>query len=527
MSGLVIACGGDSAAPDSQAAGDGAADGGAGSPSRPDDPIRRACGEATQPDEAPCAIHESFGVFVSASLGADVADGSRKAPYRRLADAIEKAASEGKRVYACAERYDEQVELPKGTSLYGYFQCAGLEWKVAASRARITAPSSPAVRITDSPSKVILRGVSIVAPAGVAPGDSSIGVVSVRAPVDASDVDVTAGNAKDGEDGAFGTQLALAGTPGGMQGSGNQQCGSCINCIPSIYCSASSSPGGQATCVGAPGHDPGPGGAGGAGGRWTYAVLPNAPARWLQDAGNARQNGLPVVGMPQTAAGAILGTRVAAPGLPGASGKDGASADRDGKLDERVGYLPVYGTRGSDGAPGQGGGGGAGYEPVLQNPSPPIETRALGIPGGGGGAGGCPGLAGTAGGGGGASIAWVAIESPVELVRAALTTGQGGRGGRGNFGSTPTLGGAGGVIPGAPAVTHGQPGGAGGVAGLSGHGSGGVTAGVAYSGPTPTLKEVEVKLGAPGAGRSLESAGAGRVIAESPGGRSGDVVDMR
>ncbi|MCC6554913.1 MAG: hypothetical protein IT372_18220, partial [Polyangiaceae bacterium] len=59
------------------------------------------------------------GVFVSSSLGDDENDGSKTTPVRTLGKALTLAGFGDRRVYACAEQFDEAIQVLPGIAIYG------------------------------------------------------------------------------------------------------------------------------------------------------------------------------------------------------------------------------------------------------------------------------------------------------------------------------------------------------------------------------------------------------------------------
>jgi hypothetical protein len=493
-------------------------------PTDPDDPTTPTpvggCAAKKLPTEDPCAISDDVGVFVSRSLGSQSGDGSRQRPFASLAAGVAEARRLGKRVYACAETYDETLTFADGVSVFGYFECAGGSWTVGSRRATVQAPTSPAARARDIKSTTRVEALEIVAPDATLPSQSSIGVLAVDAPgLVFVRSRLHGGVAGHGAPGVDGTQLTNGSSIDGQEGIGFDRCSVNLQFCNLLFSTPRS--GGTNVCVGKPGISGGPGGDGGLGGR--YYVDTSLYPIWIQSSVPPVTNG--AGGNANTAAGgtAQSGPMSGAHGAPGSSGQPGGEV---GALDEEVGYVPADGTAGSDGSPGQGGGGGAGILPPP-NQLPPANNNVgfyfYGRLGGGGGAGGCPGLAGTPGRGGGASLGLVAIRSELSLESSTVESGPGGNGGAAGAPSTPTLGGRGGapVSGGWP----GAPGGNGGPAGASGNGGGGPSAAIAYDKAHPVRIGPNVSLvtGAAGSGVAERNV-AGVLIPASPSGARFDVL---
>lgn len=86
-----------------------------------------SCNGAAAPSAEPCVIAEAYGVFVAPAAhgGSDASgDGSRAHPYATIGHGI--ASAKGKRVYACAATYAEQLTVSTnvdGIGIYGGLAC--------------------------------------------------------------------------------------------------------------------------------------------------------------------------------------------------------------------------------------------------------------------------------------------------------------------------------------------------------------------------------------------------------------------
>ncbi len=491
----LVHCGSDTAAgPGSSAA---SADGGDAVVLPPPPPPPENCDGSTTPRASLCTIHEAYGVFVSASQGSEAGDGSRAHPLKSISRAIQGALPSGRRVYVCAETYDEVLTFGDGIEVYGYFDCKG-DWTVGQGRA-LVAPSTEVVasRAKNIAKPTRIEALDIRGRTATEPGQSSIGLLAESSKGLAfASVRIAAGQARPGARGAAAIQLTESQRVSGNEGNAAASCSQVgtdlFVCETQRTLPAS---GGTSRCVGADGFNGGPGGQGGTSARYQLRE---------QRAGDAagscpRVNGLatfcyfllpgyaPADGdnrglSPAPAAGATPST-LAQPGAAGTPGTDGANG---GWQISAAGFAPGDGTAGTHGAPGQGGGGGTG-ERLYENVHQGIHDL-WGGRGAGGGAGGCPGLAGGGGGGGGASIAVIAVQSPMKFdVNSELVAGAGGVGGSGASPSNALSGGSEGFSPSSnPVYTAGARGGAGGVGGYSGHGASGPSIGIAYRGPKPT-----------------------------------------
>jgi hypothetical protein len=465
---------------------------------------------ACDPNASPvptCLVNEATAVFVSSSLGSDANDGSRAKPVKSLAAALAAAAPTKKRIYACAENYDESVTLVDGVSLFGYFDCTA-QWSVDTKKfATIHSPSSPAIVAKNLTLVTRLEGVSVVAPNAATAGGSSIGLLADHAPtLVIATAKIQAGDAQDGTDGATpdgysltnpdgapvvrGVAATLPQNYGPFPPVGQENVGRCT--LPGNVDSAVVLNQGG---LGFPANKR----ANWNGASWTvvgedpltkYTRL-NAPDADLSK--NAE-------GSHFWRIAAITKQTNAQNGANGTNGTNGANGGILGTFQADGTYTSTSGSAGTDGTVGLGGGGGMGWLPSGKGGY--ADSIYVGA-GAQGGIGGCPGRAGTAGTGGGASVAILALDSSFTLRNVAIVAGRGGRGGVGSAGAAPTpgtLGGLGVYDPIYPETTGGA-GGYGGSAGASGHGGSGPSFGIAYKGSKPVATAVDTTLAAPAQGR--------------------------
>lgn len=472
-------------------------DGGVDLPPPP--PIPEGCDIKLLPTENACVIHESAGVFVSASKGDVNGLGTRVSPLKDISKAIEGAARDGRRVYVCAETYEAQLTLGDGINVFGYFDCSAADWKVIDRRAKIAPKEGVAALAKGIAKPTRIEALDINAPDGKAPGDSSIGLIAQDSGgLSFLNTRIAAGKGRDGKNGTDAVQLTASASADGATSYFETSDKPTSDARKQLE----NRPGGDGTCTGAAGHNGGNGGDGakgalaactgltGAGGACTGSTMGGALGNcWSTN----EYPGLPATATATTAKGGV--SRVA-PGQPGAAGGAGTNGSVGAPIITGEGFFPSAGTAATDGSPGQGGGGGAGFSRSgLCNDL----TRWYEVPGAGGGAGGCPGLAGAPGGGGGASIAILAVKSPFKIDgKSTIVAVDGGAGGRAGARSAPTGGGAAGPNPAGATYAFAGAGGAGGEAGLSGHGSAGYSIGIAWNGTKPTT-EVTPTVGAAGA----------------------------
>ena len=424
-------------------------------------------------------VDATCGIWVSATLGDDAAEGTQAAPVRTLQRAVDLAAAGPGRVYACAQTYDLPVTVPAGVSLHGGWSCLGGTWTPTTERAAIV-PDHDTIplRLVAGSEGAESLITDLVARAADASGDgaSSIAALAdVGAVAELRRVELRAGDGADGADGAAGGPVPATGGTPGFAGDG--------------ACTATVGLGGEAPVTEC---DDGPS-AGGEGG--------DGSDLFAQGGGE---------GAPDLGSGAGgVGEDVApacSPGIDGSNGmtgQDGTGAAAGGALDAS-GYVVASGTGGTAGSRAQGGGGGGASRGTSGCGAAPHG----GAGGGSGGAGGCGGKPGGGGQGGGASFALVSRSGDIRLSSARLLAGAGGRGGNGGAGQVGGLGGLPGLggpyYPGQPQVHSGCSGGFGGKGGSGGNGGGGAggpSAAIAHAfGSAPAQQQVELVPGAAGKG---------------------------
>jgi hypothetical protein len=456
------------AAPDADA--DGACESEASTP---------ACDPTADPKDAPCAVDETYGVFV-ASSGTDDASGSKTEPLRTLAQGIALAARSGRsRVFVCQGRYSESVSLggsPGDISLYGGLDCVqGWLWTGGPVQVTAQGPHS-ALRVDATTAAVTIEDVSFTAPDAVGQDGSGSGLSSIAAWISGATVTLRrvaliAGKGGDGATGADGLS-----TPNYPVDQPTAPAGAAY-----IYAPPALGAGGTNTCLLLPGASSQGGAGGGPGGGAMLAGYPGspgsvAPAAVLSGASSV-YDGAGGLASP-------LGCGLGDPGANGSAGPAGQMAMTFGVLTQS-GWNPSPGGLGGFGQPGQGGGGGAGE---------PYFSMGATFGGGGGGAGGCGGTGGGGGRGGGASFALVSIQSAVSLFASTLITADGGQGGLGGAGQPAQAGGMG-----AQGACGGGAGGNGAGGSGGGGGTGGVSVTIAYRGTLPVYDaDTSITFGDPG-----------------------------
>jgi hypothetical protein len=400
-------------------------------------------------------------------MGHDTDDGSKTNPVKTLAHAIDLATTNGSRVYACGEEFDEAITLPAGTSLFGALDCAHGWAYAAASPTHLVAPADEvALTLAPGAAATTVDDVSIEAADATAAGGSSIAVFANAATAMFERCTLTAGIGATGAAGAAQQDVVTPTMADGVNGGGG-----CISLSTVV-----GGDGGMNAC--------GVIVAGGGGGNGTTS------------GGTPGGDGSPLnTGTPPKdgKGGAAAGAGTCDIGDSGSDGPDGAAGIGAASLGSlmTLGYSAPTATDGaSPGTPGQGGGGGGGAG---------LCSASAGPSGGGGGAGGCGGAAGKAGTSGGSSIGLASLNAQISLNNSTITVAHAGDGGLGGGGQTGGIGGQPGAASGA--ACGGGKGGKGGNGGPGGGGAGGSSLGIAFhGGVAPTTTNTMIMADAPGTG---------------------------
>ncbi|WP_437716537.1 PGRS family protein [Sorangium sp. So ce448] len=435
--------------------------------------------------------------------GDDDNDGTPGAPVKSLEKAIALATAKTdatkKNVYACAETFEEAVEIAADVTLFGGLDCEnGWRWIGEQKRTTLTADAGGIPLTMHEGAEIRMEDVDVVAKS-IPPeeqamfGKSSIAAVADGITMSLARCTIAAGDAarnakrppntgdnaaaEAGKDGNPGREACMPTiTPGGAEQSND--------CEEGVEDSLS--------------------GAGGPG-------LPAAGNQGLRGTPGGSDNG--GVGQASTADLCKNGRD----GVDGTAGEPGAGAGAMalGTLSREDGYTGVSGLSGLPGVTAQGGGGGGGARgiPNIANPTPPRECPngkgVGGASGGSGGAGGCGGKGGPGGNAGGSSIALISIYSTLEFNGVTLKTGRGGDGDDGwpgQPGGDGGKGGEGGKPPtnssGLDNACSGGRGGRGGQGGTGGGGRGGHSIGIAFLGTPPPMAtdQIGFEIGDPGLG---------------------------
>ncbi|WP_437853207.1 PGRS family protein [Sorangium sp. So ce363] len=459
-------------------------------------------------ENAGAVVDDACGVFVSAS-GDDGNAATKAAPVKTLGAALALAEkNEKRRVYACAETFEEAVEVTQGVTIYGGLDCAsGWGWAGEQRKTVLTASAGEiplVVRSGGTEAKVRVEDVHVQA-RGIDPEDVALaGASSIAAVAEAVNVELArcvleAGDAAAGLEGAAYETSATGGAEGN---SGNAAC-------TENFVDPGASP--MNDC-GTPedASDDSSGGLGGVGAAGT---------------GGAGSKGTPGAKL-NGGTGEEEAPTVCSEGMSGENGTDGMPGAGASGLGEvsASGYVGAAGRDGEKGGTAQGGGGGGGAKGGAGADKCPNEASAGGASGGSGGAGGCGGAGGRGGGAGGSSIALISLNAELSFEDVTLKTGRGGAGGKGGAGQEGGAGGAGGPggkklesATGLNDACAGGAGGTGGPGGQGGGGRGGHALGIAYTGAAPPVQGATVELGEAGIGgpgASAEGEGAAGVKAE-------------
>ena len=429
------------------------------------------------------AVGNACGVFVSAAATAG-GDGTKEKPFQSFAEAIDALGmAEDKRIYACAEVFTEEVDMPGGIDIYGGIDCTdGWRYVGDGKQTELTAePDKIPLTMFGGIGTSRIEDLHVRAAAAVLDGGSSIAVVAdgvevefARSTLEAQDAMASAAGANYGMSAKAGT----TGSPG------------------SNACSASSVQGGGETANDCGGDVLSVGGGGGTGN--VASGGPGSP-------------GLP--GPANGGAGEGAATCVSGgDGAAGTAGSTGTGATGLGTL-ARSGYAGATGGNGMPGTPGQGGGGGGGSKGGTGATRCPMSTSAGGASGGSGGSGGCGGAGGHGGNPGGSSIALISLNATLTFDTVTLKAGRagaGGAGGQGQDGGSSGSGGPGGnnaAQGGLNGGCAGGDGGKGGKGGQGGGGSGGHSLGIAYKGAAPSTDGATIQTGEAGLGGAGANAG--------------------
>jgi len=455
-------------------------------------------GDPVPPDTAPVCTNVdpsqagpdgACGVFVSSTLGSDDNPGTLERPVRSLEAAFVLALEGSRRVYACAEMFQEQAQVPAGVELWGGLDCAdGWRYVGVTEKTTIAPIRAGVIPFRFLPGGGVARAVDVRAEAadGAQPSESSIAaIVLPGAQVEIVRGELVAGNGAPGADGeqggGSGAPLAVANGAVGLPGA--DACGGdvVLGGAPVVtVCDGIESVSGK-----------------GGDGHMTYGEDGGDGEPW--PASNPQGFGLGGYGQNSDHTQCMSGQV----GLAGKDGEHGLGAVGFGRL-TLDGWQGEKGQRGGDGLPGQGGGGGGGRRGPLHYECGPGQPQA-GASGGSGGAGGCGGKGAEGGGYGGASIGLISLSDNVTLRATTITTGDGADGGRGGLwqgGGQGGQGGPGGIGVGSSVgACTGARGGQGGNGGHGGGGLGGPTLGIAHIVEQPvTIEEVTIEIGNAGKG---------------------------
>ncbi|WP_437492709.1 PGRS family protein [Sorangium sp. So ce1014] len=447
----------------------------------------RSSEDACVPSKNKNKVDSSCGLWVS-STGNDGNAGTSGAPLRTISKALQLVWHQGKRVYVCAQEFDEPLLVPGGHTIFGGLDCRdNWRWIGDKKRTTLTAPEGETpLKFHGGSGVAVIEDIHVIA-RSIPPthtelaGRSSIAANTSGIGVDFNRCILEAG---DGAPGAPGDALvndpAEAGTSGTF---GNAACTSATVAGAAPVSNTCGTPDDRS--------DDSRSGAGGTG-----RVASGA------DGDDGGPTGATNGGTGETSSRTCTPGKV---GADGAAGRPGAGATGFGSL-FLDGYTGPLAGNGWPGLPGQGGGGGGGGKGGTGTLMCPFASSAGGAGGGSGGAGGCGGLGGNGGGAGGASIAVFAGSARVDLTDVVLKTGRGGDGGdggQGQDGGQGGQGGPGGILGKATALNFacgGGPGGQGGQGGRGGGGLGGHSIAIAYAVRAPLLKNTTIEIGEVGTG---------------------------
>ncbi|WP_437328388.1 hypothetical protein [Sorangium sp. So ce381] len=433
-------------------------------------------------------------MFVSATAS-DGGNGTPEAPVKTLAEAIALAAQieneSARRVYACAEEFEETLTLTSSVTVFGALDCtANWRWGDQPKTTLSATPGSVPLTMRVVGGAVHLEDLHIIAPpiAEEDAGTSAIAAIADHSKVDLVRCVLEAGDAAPGTSGAA-PPSPRDQAPDGI--AGNPACSAAaVATVPP-----------ETNDCGTPldTTDDSRGGRGGNG---------------FDNRGTSGELGYPDEKNNDNAGGYNSSTTTCSAGKKGSDGDlgiAGAGAHGIGQLSS-TGYAGEPGGDGQRGKTAQGGGGGGGSRGSTECSRIAGNGGNGGASGGNGGAGGCGGAGGKGGAPGGSSIALVSLDSKLTFQDVRLIAGDGGRGGHGNTGQIGGLGGNGGW--GGEGQNFGPDnfvrdacaggrGGSGGSGGKGGGGLGGHSLGIAFLGTPDTIPSLDgttIEFGAAGAG---------------------------
>lgn len=447
--------------------GDGGPTGDSGGPRvYPDVPPPSGCDPTVDPALSLACLADSYALFVDGTSGLDTNPGTRAAPLKTIAAAMDNDRLAGRpRVYVCAQQnaapYDEVVVVHPRVTVVGGFACG--TWTRSPGLKTTIAPSDStrhevAVRIEGSSGQGVTFSDFVVRAASASiQGRSSVAMFIVSSNVTLRRVELSA------EDGREAPAASATPANDASDKSGAPASGAAGGAARDCACLVGSTRGGK-----------------------------GGDATLMGESGQANP-AVAIVGVRTGMGG--TGSSMSGQCVNGAGGSDGFPG-RGGFESRTVGELsaqgftPSAGGAGDPGGPGSGGGGGGG---------------AAGMGGGGGACGGCGGVGGLGGPGGGASIALMMFESTVSVIDSSLTSKNGGTGGPGARGGDATPGGAGSVTGACAGGDGGNGSGGGGGAG----GAGGISTTILRKGGTLTRENTVLSRGLGGTGGEGGQPGSG------------------
>jgi hypothetical protein len=385
--------------------------------------------------------------------------GSRTAPLKSIAYALDLAKTNGASVCVAAQTFTGLVTLVSGVNLYGGFDSKDPTFAFRRGPAPTTLTNPGTVILSQNiDADTMVEGFTIHALTPDGDGEGAYGVrhVGGSAKLILRYNAITADSGHVGAAGTFGTD-GQHGTNGVR---GNDACS---------HCGQNSGQGGA--------YGPGPttsllcnAASGGAGGQGGWALAGGLAGGWGTGAGatpGGAGSGNSTCAFSGGGGGGLGGTSSVA----GNAGAHGAVPAQLNGLSADAHYVPAIGGTGSAGSAGNAGAGGGGGGGGTNGG---FCYGDQGASGGSGGTGGCGGTPGTGGQGGGASIA-VSIKAGQAIVGQnillAASGGIGGAGRPGGNGGAPGLGQGGGNS--ADDGASGGSGGNGTIGGAGGAGAGG------------------------------------------------------
>jgi hypothetical protein len=283
------------------------------------------------------SVPEECGVFVRAD-GSDDNPGSRDAPVASITRAVMLAAKGSKRVYACAEVFAEAIIVDAPISLFGGLACDD-EWVYAGSAPTTLAPPTGVPLILRRGADgARISDLSMVAPSGASPGESSIAVIADGVSAELLRCSLLAGRGADGASGGGGAGGCGGQGGGGMAGGSSFALISLEAQLTLVQVALIAGDGGR----GGNGGEPQSGGDGGAGGFGGIRVNAGCPGGHGGDGGSGGAGGGAgghSIGLAYTGVRPVISDRSIRVGVAGSGGLSAGVAGASGVAASQQGFA--------------------------------------------------------------------------------------------------------------------------------------------------------------------------------------------